>query len=90
MNACFSALVAVCLVMGATLPSYAHAEDLSAGEPFATNQNTPTTQPPANQSGNWQPYAASGETRAQVYQDLVHAQQDGQISALDRTVYAHH
>ncbi|CAB3760547.1 DUF4148 domain-containing protein [Paraburkholderia solisilvae] len=90
MNACFSALVAACLAMGAALPSYAHAEDLSAGAPFTSSQNTPTTQPPANQSGNWQPDATSSETRAQVYQDLVHAQQDGQISYLDRTVYAHH
>jgi hypothetical protein len=28
-------------------------------------------------------------TRAQVYQDLVHAEQDGQLAYLDSVVYAH-
>ncbi len=40
----------------------------------------------------WQPdgQASSGKTRAQVYQELIHAQQDGQLAYLDRTLYAHH
>jgi hypothetical protein len=30
-----------------------------------------------------------GKTRAQVYQELVHAEQDGQLNYLNSTVYAH-
>ncbi|MFL9902410.1 DUF4148 domain-containing protein [Paraburkholderia fungorum] len=29
------------------------------------------------------------KTRAEVYQELVHAQQDGQLASLNSTVYAH-
>jgi hypothetical protein len=29
-------------------------------------------------------------SRAEVYQELVHAEQDGQLATLNRTVYAHH
>jgi Domain of unknown function (DUF4148) len=32
----------------------------------------------------------AGKTRAEVYQELVHAEQDGQLATLNRTVYAHH
>jgi len=30
------------------------------------------------------------ETRAQVYQDLVHAENNGQLKRLDASIYAHH
>ncbi|MFC0402503.1 DUF4148 domain-containing protein [Paraburkholderia rhizosphaerae] len=78
------------MTIGTTLPLAAHANDLAASEPFTTSQNTQAVQPPVNQPGDWQPDASTGLTRAQVYQDLVHAQQDGQISYLDHTIYAHH
>ncbi|MGF6675455.1 DUF4148 domain-containing protein [Paraburkholderia sp. WSM4174] len=29
------------------------------------------------------------KTRAQVYQELVHAEQDGQLAYLNSTIYAH-
>jgi len=32
---------------------------------------------------------APGKTRAQVYRELVHAEQDGQLARLNSTVYAH-
>jgi hypothetical protein len=55
------------------------------------NDAAATAQPP--QQSQWvapdsQPLA--GKTRAEVYQELVHAQQDGQIAYLNRTLYAHH
>ncbi|APR39706.1 DUF4148 domain-containing protein [Paraburkholderia sp. SOS3] len=31
-----------------------------------------------------------GKTRAQIYDELVRAQRDGQIAYLNKTVYAHH
>lgn len=36
------------------------------------------------------PQADAPVTRAQVRHELVHAERDGQIQALDRTLYAHH
>lgn len=33
---------------------------------------------------------APEKTRAQVYQELVHAQKDGQLDYLNRAIYAHH
>jgi hypothetical protein len=44
------------------------------------------------QTGQWvSPYGqpTAGKTRAQVYGELVHAEQDGQLDNLNSTVYAH-
>ena len=46
----------------------------------------------SNGAGSWvAPYGqATGEkTRAQVYQELVHAEKDGQLAYLNSTLYAH-
>jgi hypothetical protein len=46
----------------------------------------------ADVAGSWAaPYGqATGEkTRAQVYQELVHAEKDGQLAYLNSTLYAH-
>jgi hypothetical protein len=46
----------------------------------------------AEQAGQWVPsygQATAGKTRAQVYQELVHAEQDGQLDYLNSTLYAH-
>lgn len=46
----------------------------------------------AAQAGHWiPPYgtAVPQATRAQVYHDLVHAEQDGQLAYLNSTIYAH-
>lgn len=45
-----------------------------------------------NAAGSWVPpygQATGGKTRAQVYQELVHAEQDGQLAYLNSTLYAH-
>jgi hypothetical protein len=52
-----------------------------------------TTASTTDQAGQWvAPYGqpVAGRTRAQVYQRLVNAEQDGQLSYLDKTLYAHH
>ncbi|CAB3765175.1 DUF4148 domain-containing protein [Paraburkholderia humisilvae] len=90
MNASIRGWVALCMTVAVALPMCAQAKDLSASEPFTTSQNTNAAQPPVNQAGNWQPDASTDLTRAQVYHDMVHAQQDGQVNYLDRTIYAHH
>jgi hypothetical protein len=33
--------------------------------------------------------ANTGKTRAQVYQELVHAEQDGELNYLNSTIYSH-
>jgi hypothetical protein len=53
----------------------------------ATSANSTTTQ-----TGAWVPpdgQAIAPKTRAQVYQELVQAEQDGQLAYLNSTVYAH-
>lgn len=78
------------------------AASTSAFAQTATGSNTPqpgsgnasfTTASTADTSGQWvapygQPVAA--KSRAQVYKSLVRAEQDGQLSYLDSTLYAHH
>lgn len=63
-----------------------------------TQQAAPTTQlaansvTPAAQVGQWvspDSQANTGKTRAQVYQELVHAEKDGQLDYLNSTLYAH-
>jgi hypothetical protein len=66
--------------------------------PAGQQQSADTTQVAANtttdvaQAGQWVPpygQPTVGKTRAQVYQELVHAEQDGQLNYLNSTVYAH-
>jgi hypothetical protein len=68
---------------------------------FAQSNTAPTANAPAavltqtstSQDGAWAPpygQPVQGKTRAQVYQELVHAQQDGQLAYLNSTIYAHH
>jgi hypothetical protein len=70
-------------IAGITATSSAFAQ--SAGEapaPAATAQ-----------AGQWvspDSQAVAPKTRAQVYQELVHAEQDGQLDYLNRTLYWHH
>lgn len=59
----------------------------------ATSDSSFTTASATDQAGQWvAPYGqpVAGKTRAQVYQRLVQAEKDGQLSHLDSTVYAHH
>lgn len=70
---------------------------LATGSAFAA-QTAPSTQ--ADQTGQtaiqsagqWVPpdgQAVAPKTRAQVYQELVHAEQDGQLQYLNSTLYSH-
>jgi len=75
----------------------------TTGSAFA--QSTTPTQSPAQapaqapvpvtvaQAGQWVPpdgQTIAPKTRAQVYQDLVKSEQDGQLDYLNRTLYWHH
>ncbi|HEY4353727.1 MAG TPA: hypothetical protein VGN31_21050 [Paraburkholderia sp.] len=88
---------------GATLCSPVFAQSaMPAGMNTATGATTSTTTraaptpaaPPSavSQAGQWvPPYGrpVSGLTRAQVYHDLVHSEQDGQLQYLNKTLYSH-
>jgi Domain of unknown function (DUF4148) len=59
----------------------------------ATGVRTAGTSPTKQQEGNWEPpygTATGQKTRAQVYQELEQAEKDGQLTYLNRSVYAHH
>jgi ABC-type glycerol-3-phosphate transport system substrate-binding protein len=71
----------------------------TTGSAFA--QSTTPAQTPAQaptpvtvaQAGQWVPpdgQAIAPKTRAEVYQDLVKSEQDGQLDYLNRTLYWHH
>jgi hypothetical protein len=71
----------------------AFAQTTTAMPPGATPTHTAAqTAAPASQ-GQWtspERGSASGLTRAEVYQQLVRAEDDGQLAHLNATVYAHH
>jgi len=58
---------------------------------LAHAQAASAPQPSVQQLASAQvPQADAPVTRAQVRHELVHAERDGQIQTLDRTLYAHH
>jgi len=70
----------------------------ATGSAFAQSTTTASDQTTAAQTtvaqaGQWIPpdgQTVAPKTRAQVYQELVKAEQDGQLGYLDRTLYWHH
>ena len=68
-----------CVAIMLSISALAHAQAASA--PHAPVQQLASAQVPQ---------ADAPVTRAQVRHELVHAERDGQIQALDRTLYAHH
>ncbi|RFU45118.1 DUF4148 domain-containing protein [Paraburkholderia sp. DHOC27] len=61
--------------------------------PASNNAQVAQAAGTADQNGQWVPPDAqplAGKTRAQVYQELVQSEQDGQLAYLNRTIYAHH
>jgi len=77
----------------------ATASAFAQSTPAPSQQNTaPALQVAANSTaavnaaGSWVPpygQPTVGKTRAQVYRELVHAEQDGQLAYLNSTIYAH-
>lgn len=61
---------------------------------YAASAPTPTSvQPvPTAQGGDWAPHygvKVQPRTHAEVYQELVHAEKDGELQHLDRSLYWH-
>jgi Domain of unknown function (DUF4148) len=77
--------ISIAMLLSILVTGSAFAQDNSA----ASSNGSATMQ----QSAQWvPPYgdAIASKTRAEVGQELVHAEQDGQLAYLDRTVYGHH
>ncbi|MEX3980588.1 DUF4148 domain-containing protein [Paraburkholderia sp. EG287A] len=68
-----------CAAIMLSISALAHAQAASA--PQASVQQLASAQVPQ---------ADAPVTRAQVRHELVHAERDGQMQTLDRTLYAHH
>lgn len=85
--------IAIALV-GATATASAFAQSNASypQQPAAVAQMAQNSPAPVQQDGQWVPpdgQATAGKTRAQVYRELVHAEQDGELDYLNSTIYAH-
>ncbi|RFU48125.1 DUF4148 domain-containing protein [Paraburkholderia sp. DHOC27] len=88
-----SLTIAIALVgVTATASAFAQSNPPSNTSATETTQVAANTTQAPESAGQWvAPYGqpTQGKTRAQVYQELVHAEQDGQLAYLNSTVYAH-
>ncbi|QIE28890.1 hypothetical protein SBC1_69920 (plasmid) [Caballeronia sp. SBC1] len=80
--------------MKTSMIALAFAGLLATGSAFAAQSAPPTQTGQTNiqVAGQWVPpygQAVAPKTRAQVYQELVHAEQDGQLAYLNSTLYSH-
>ncbi len=83
-----SATALLCLL--AASPAFAQS---APGAQPAMQSAAAVTSNATPQNGQWVPpygQPVMEKTRAQVYQELVQAEQDGQLAYLNSTVYAHH
>lgn len=91
--------ITLAIVIAGTLSAAtAFAQSAPAGSAGGTQMSSQAAQVASNvtsagaASGQWVPpygQPVAPKTRAQVYQELVHAEQDGQLAYLNSTIYAH-
>jgi uncharacterized protein YdeI (BOF family) len=75
-----AALAGILVSSAAFAQSNAGTNDAASAQPQQTqSQSVPSYDQPI-----------AGKTRAEVYQELVQAEQDGQLATLNRTLFAHH
>ena len=79
-------------IIGATATASAFAQSNPSDGQIASGaaQVVSSTTSAMPQSGQWVPpygQPVAGKTRAQVYQELVQAEQDGQLAYLNKTIY---
>ncbi|WP_027794936.1 DUF4148 domain-containing protein [Paraburkholderia acidipaludis] len=82
-------LMIVAALAGLVTTTSAFAQSANAG---TASVRPAATQVAANAQGSWVPpygQPVAQKTRAQVYQELVQAEQDGQLAYLNSTLYAH-
>lgn len=86
-----SLMIATILSVAATTSAFAQTAPAQGAmsQPNVAPANANAT---VGQNGAWVPpdgQAIAPKTRAQVYQELVEAEKDGQLAYLNSTVYAH-
>jgi hypothetical protein len=82
-------IVALLRAIG-THSAIAQSAPARATAPTSMEDRAATT-PQQPTAGQWvPPDETSKKTRAQVYGELIKAQQDGQLAYLNKTLYAHH
>ena len=87
-----AALTGVVATSSAFAQTSAPASGAPASQPAATTQVAANDTAPTVAPGGWVPpygQAVHEKTRAEVYQELVQAEQDGQLAYLNSTLYAH-
>jgi len=92
------ALLIIAALAGVVTTTSAFAQTVNAGTAAQTTQPAAATQVASNDAaptvapGGWVPpygQPVAEKTRAQVYHELVQAEQDGQLAYLNSTLYAH-
>ena len=76
----------------ATASAFAQTSASTTQQPAASAQLAQNSNSTVEQAGQWvPPYGEeqAPKTRAQVYQELVHAETDGQMQYLNSTIYEH-
>ena len=76
----------------ATASAFAQTNTSATQQPAASAQLAQNSNSAVDQAGQWvspEAQEQTGKTRAQVYQELVHAEQDGQLQYLNSTIYEH-
>ncbi|WP_122154298.1 DUF4148 domain-containing protein [Paraburkholderia sp.] len=76
----------------ATASAFAQTNTSATQQPAASTQLAQNSNSAVDQAGQWvspEAQEQTGKTRAQVYQELVHAEQDGQLQYLNSTIYEH-
>ncbi|SDH96412.1 hypothetical protein [Paraburkholderia phenazinium] len=86
-------MLAAFISLAASTSAFAQTATGSNNPQSASGNSSFTTASTSDQAGQWvapygQPVAA--KSRTQVYNSLVRAERDGQLSYLDSTLYAHH
>ncbi|HKU00805.1 MAG TPA: DUF4148 domain-containing protein [Paraburkholderia sp.] len=71
-----------------SISAFAHAQGTTASDSTPPGAAAPVAAAPADPA--WNSDGTAHITRAQVRQELVQAQRDGQLKLLNSTVYAHH
>jgi hypothetical protein len=76
----------------ATASAFAQSAPAAAQQPVAATQVASNATPSVGQAGQWVPPTAEAngaKTRAQVYQELVQSEKDGELNYLNSTIYSH-
>jgi hypothetical protein len=88
-----SLMIAIALAgTAASASAFAQSSPSTPQQPAAATQMAQNSSTAVQQDGQWVPPDAQanvGKTRAQVYQELVHAEQDGELNYLNSTIYSH-